>query len=95
MIGEIAKQWEFCGRHWDAEDMKRLLVDQFRRDTKDDPDLREEWAGVVSVDLAPSIDRMGTVLLGIQTRKFSKKLASAFVEWLYAFGANEGVVFTQ
>lgn len=29
MIGEIAKQVEHIGRKWDADDMKRLLVDEF------------------------------------------------------------------
>lgn len=90
-IGDIAKQWEFCGRKWDAEDMKRLCLDQFRRDTIKDPDLAEEWEKMRLVDMAPSLDKTGVVALGVQSRKLTKKLASAFVEWLYAMGAEVGV----
>jgi hypothetical protein len=94
MIGEIAKQWMFCDREWDSEDMKRLLIDQFRRDTVNDDDLKEEWDHVAVIDMAPSIDRKGVVALGVQSKRFTKKLASSFVEWLYAFGAENGVEFT-
>lgn len=93
MLGDLAGQWLFCGRRWDAEDMKRLCLDQFRRDTVKDPDLAELWRGMGQVDMAPSIDGAGVVALGVQSRKFPKKLASAFVEWLHAFGAEHGVVF--
>lgn len=91
MIGDIAKQFKFCERLWDAEDMKRLLIDQFRRDTVKDEDFRELWAQVAKVDLAPSLNGSGTVALGIQSRRFPKKLASAFIEWLFAWGADEGI----
>ena len=33
------------------------------------------------------------VLLGIQSRDFTIKLALAFIAWLYAFGAEQGVRF--
>ena len=93
MVGEIAAQFKFCDRLWDAEDMKRLLLDQFRRDTVKDPDFAELWKGMGVVEMAPSIDGAGVVALGVQSRKFPKKLASAFVEWLHAFGAERDIVF--
>jgi len=93
MIGEIAKQWRFCERKWDAEDMKRLCLDQFRRDTIKDPDLAEEWANVGQIEMAPSIDKSGVVALGFQSRRLTKKLGSAFIEWLYALGAEVGVTW--
>jgi len=93
-IDDIAKQFEFCGRLWDAEDMKRLLLDQFRRDTIKDPQLADEWKKMGVVEMAPSLDRNGVVALGIQSRKFPKALGSAFIEWLYAFGAQNDVQFS-
>ena len=93
MVGEIAAQFKFCDRLWDSEDMKRLLLDQFRRDTVKDPDFAELWRDMGVVEMAPSLDGAGVVALGVQSRKFPKKLASAFVEWLHAFGAERGVVF--
>lgn len=95
MIGDIADQYMFCGRKWDAEDMKRLCIDQFRRDTINDPDFKELWAEVSKIELAPSLDGSGTVALGVQSRRFPKKLAIAFIEWLYCFGAEHGVVWSD
>lgn len=95
MLGDLAAQWTLHGRKWDLESMKRLCVDQFQRDTKDDPDLKDEWSEFDKVQMVPSIDGSGVVLLGVQTRKFSRKLAGAFVEWLYALGAEVGVEWSE
>lgn len=86
MIGDIAEQFTHCGRKWKEGDMKRLLVDQFRRETRDI--LADEWAKFGNVEMVPSLDGSGVVMLGIQTREFTKRLAVSFVDWLYAFGAD-------
>lgn len=95
MIGDIAKQWKFARRYWDADDMKRLCIDQFRRDTIEDSEFAELWRAMGSIDVAPSFDGSGVVMLGVQSRKFPKKLASAFIEWLFALGAEQGVMWTD
>jgi len=82
MIGEIAKQAEHLGAKWDAESWKRLLVDQFMRDSKMDGNR-----------ILPNLDGTGIVQLGSQTRRFSKEQASEFVEWLLAWGAEHGITF--
>lgn len=91
MVADIARQYSHCGRLWDAEDMKRLLVAAFRQDTARDPDLRGLWDSMGQVEMAPSLDGTGIVALGWQTRRFPKGLASAFVEWLFAFGVENGI----
>jgi hypothetical protein len=91
LIGDIARQYVHAGRRWDAEDMKRLLVDAFRRETKDDPALREYWAAIGDFRLAPAIGADGFVMLGYPTRKFPKPLASAFIEWLIAFAVENDI----
>lgn len=95
MIGEVADQFMHCERKWDADDMKRLLVDQFRRDTAHMDEFKALWASIAKVDLAPSLDGSGVVHLGAQTRKFPKKLASAFIEWLNAFASEKDVVWSD
>ena len=99
LIGDIAKQYRHKGMAWDSEDMKRLLVDAFKHETKGDPEnypgLRELWAEMGDVRLVPAIGRDGFVALGDQTRKFPKPLATAFITWLYAFGAENGVRWTD
>ncbi len=93
MVGEIAAQVEVGGKLRDAETMKRLLVDQFKADTLHD--FADEWHRFGSIEMAPSLDGQRVVVLGVQTRKFTRKLASAFIEWLYAFGADAGVTFRE
>lgn len=93
MIGEIAAQVPIGGKLRDKETMKRLLVDQFKADTLSD--MADDWAKFGNVDMVPSLDGQRVVVLGTQTRRFSVRLASAFIEWLYAWGADAGVVFTE
>ena len=80
MINDIAKQAKHLGAKWSSEDWKRLLVDQFMRDTRDS-------GGKV----IPNLDGTGIVQLGFQTRKFTKEQASEFVEWLYSWSGNNGI----
>lgn len=86
IIGEIAASYPIHGRLWDAESMKRLLVDQFWRETKDE--YAEMWEQVGNIRSVPSIDGSGIVSLGAQTRRFPKRLGSVFIEWLNAFKAH-------
>lgn len=79
MIGDIAKQAKHLGSHWDADTWKRLLVDKF---------VREQG---INSQIMANLDGDGIVQLGFQTRKFTKEQASEFVEWLYAWSAENGV----
>lgn len=90
MIGEIAAQVEHIGRKWDADDMKRLLVDEFAEEMR--------LAGVPlhhDGRVTISFDGRRTVQLGIQTAEFYVKEAAQFIEFLYAFGAARDVVFSE
>ncbi len=90
LIGQISQQ--LGGDLADAEDAKRILISAFRIDTRNDSDLAGEWAKFGDVRLGRGL-RGEVVLMGIQSRSFTIKLARAFVEWLYAFGAESGVAF--
>lgn len=82
LIGQIAKQAQHMGAKWSADDFKRLLVDQFMRDIG-------EGGGKV----IPNLDNTGIVQLGTQTRNFSQQQGSEFIEWLYSWGALNGITF--
>jgi hypothetical protein len=43
----------------------------------------------------PSLDGSGVVQLGIQTRRFTVRQASEFIEYLFAWGAENGVVWSE
>jgi len=80
LIGQIAKQAQHLGAKWSAEDFKRLLVDQFVREI-----------GLSGGKVIPNLDGTGIVQLGFQTRNFTQEQGSQFIEWLYAWAANNGV----
>ncbi len=90
MIGEIAHQVEHVGRRWDADDMKRILIDEFAYEMR--------LAGTpLQHDgrVAPSFDGRRIVQLGIQSRNFTVGEAAQFIEFLYAFATPRGVVFRK
>jgi len=84
MIEEIAQQASHLGAKWDAEDWKRLLLNEFAKQ-----------ANLPQGRIVPSLDGSGIVQLGLQSRKLTKEQASEFVEWLHAWGAEHGVTFEQ
>ena len=80
IIGDIAKQAQHMGAKWDADDWKRLLVDQFVKDQ-----------GLNGSKIIPSLDGSGIVQLGMQTRKFTKEQASEFVAFLICWCDQNGI----
>lgn len=88
LIDEIAAQVEHIGRKWDAESMKRLLLDEFADEMRAAGTPLNGDGSVV-----PSLDGRRIVQLGIQSRNLSVKEAAQFIEFLYAFGARRDVVF--
>lgn len=90
MIGDIARQVEHIGRKWDADDMKRLLIDEFAEEMR--------LAGTPlhhDNRVTPSFDGRRIVQLGIQSRDFYAKEAAAFIEFLYAFGSVRDVQWSE
>lgn len=84
MIGDISEQAQHLGSTWDEADWKRLLLDKFARET-----------GRTGGRIIPNLDSNGVVEVGILSRKFGKKDANEFIEWLYAWGAENGCYFTE
>ena len=80
LIGEIAAQASHLGAKWGAEDWKRLLIDKWARET-----------GRSHGKVIPNLDGSGVVEVGVLSRKFGKRDANEFIEWLYAWGAENGV----
>jgi hypothetical protein len=90
MIGDIAKQMEHIGRKWDADDMKRLLIDEFADQMRAAGTPLHHDGRVV-----PSLDGRRIVQLGIQSSDFYVKEASQFIEFLFALGAERGIRWTD
>jgi hypothetical protein len=92
MLNDIAAQTTYAGRKWDREDTKRILIDEFAEEMRQaGTPLHHDEAG----RLIPSEDGRRIIQLGIQSRKFWVKEASAFIEFLFAWGAARGVVWSD
>ncbi len=52
-------------------------------------------AGLPTGRFVQSLDGTGIVQLGLQSRKFSKEEATGFVEWLLAWGAQNGITYEK
>jgi hypothetical protein len=90
MIDDISRQVEHLGRKWDADDMKRLLIDEFAEEMR--------LAGTPlhhDSRVTPSLDGKRIVQLGLQSREFFVKEAAQFIEYLYQVGADRGVVWSE
>ncbi|MFA7291880.1 MAG: recombination protein NinB [Rhodocyclaceae bacterium] len=94
MFGDIARQVKLQGVDLDAESMKRALFSAFKLDTKDMPEFVRAWREFGDMRMIVGF-RGEIVMLGDQTRKLPKALASALIEWLYAFGAEHGVEWSD
>jgi hypothetical protein len=94
MLGDIAEQMQHLTLTLDLDSWKRLCVAQFKADSieNDVPRLAEYWKAK-QMRLMPSLDGKTLVALGDQTRDFPKYVAAGFIEWLNAYGANNGVKF--
>lgn len=96
MIGDISKHCKFMTESMELDDWKRLLVDAFVRVMRSNaisqglPDPFQSQGRVL-----PSLDGTGIVQLGIQTRKFRKKIAAEFIEYLYAYGSENNVPWSE
>jgi hypothetical protein len=84
IIGDIAKQAQHMGAKWSAEDWKRLLVDQFVREI-----------GLTGGKVIPNLDATGIVQLGFQTRNFTTGQGSKFIEFLFAWCAENGIELNE
>lgn len=90
LIGEISRH--IGGDLENPEDAKRILISAFRIDTL--KDMADEWGKFGDMRMGRGL-RGEVVLLGVQSRHFTRKLASAFIDWLHAFGCEHGVEFLE
>jgi len=90
MLGDISKQVPFFGQKRDLETVKRLLVDAFARVKAD---MGEPLPGHGYT--LPSLDGRGVVQLGVQTRSLGKSITSELIEYLFAWGAENNVRWSE
>lgn len=95
MIGDVARQCKHLNQQLDSLAWKRLLVDQFSRESAElDPKLAEYWKRN-AIRFMPSLDGSCVVELSARTRTFPKYVATAFIDWLFSWGADRDVKWSD
>ena len=89
-ISDIAMQCRFMGKRFSVEDWKRLLIDAFARIKAAEGEPLKGWGRIL-----PNLDNSGFVQLGVQSRDLKKAEASEFVEYLYAWGTENNVIWSD
>jgi len=90
MLGDLSKQVQYAGRQWDTEDTKRILIDEFAAEMRMAGSPLHNDSRII-----PSQDGLRIIQLNIRSSDFYVKEAAQFIEFLYAWGADREVVWTE
>ena len=90
MLGDISRQTTYAGRKWDTEDTKRILIDEFADEMRSAGTPLHNDSRII-----PSENGLRIIQLNIRSSDFFVKEAAQFIEYLYAYGANRDVVWTE
>ncbi len=80
-LQDIAKQVTWHGKQFNVLTWKRLTMASFLRELGQQP------------ELIPALDGNGFDIVFEHSSQLGVRKFSAWIEWLYAFGAEHGVVF--
>lgn len=83
IIGDIAKQKEWAGKKRDVETWKRLLVAAWCRVRGD------------AMEILPALDGHGVDIVPARTSELTKSECAELIDFVYAWGAEAGVVFSE
>jgi hypothetical protein len=87
ILADMAPQFTFMGiTGWPMEDVKRLMIDAFARIKAAEGEPLRGWGRVV-----PSLCGTGIVQLGCQSRDFTVKQGSEFIEYLHSYCAENNI----
>lgn len=83
MLTDISRQVEHYGQKFHPDIWKRLTVAAFLREQNERP------------MLIPALDGQGVDVIFERTSKMGKRQMAQLIEWLYAFGAEKGVEWSE
>lgn len=60
----------------------------------------EQWKDIITgsflnAEFVPNIENSGFVAIGMRTSKMNRQIFSALIEYLYSFGASQGVKWSE
>lgn len=91
---DLARDCLYAGRKEDEEVWKRGLLQAFYEATKEDPDFVNDWKNR-KPKMIPTLDGDGLLMLPIESKRFTKNLAKAFITFVHATGDLRGVRWSR
>lgn len=91
MLGDIARQCLHFGRQLTLLQWKRVMAEAFVHVLREEARAKGDPDPFPEGQILPSIDGLRVVQVDVLTRDFTVKQAAAFIEYLYAYGAENGV----
>ena len=79
MLSDIAEQREHCGRFYSKEDWKCIFMHALGQETR----------------FVPALDGKGFLPIGQSSSDLSKEEMSDLFEFMQAWGAENGIVFSE
>lgn len=91
---DLARDCLLGGQKNDEEAWKRALLQAFYEETRDDPQFRSDWQSR-KPRLVPELDGEGMLLVNIESKRFTKNLATAFITFVHSVGDQRGVRWSR
>lgn len=82
-LSDIARQVEWHGQRFSVDVWKRLCTAAWLREEKQSP------------IMVPSLDGAGVDVIYERTSRLTKSQCSRLLEWVLAFGSEQGVVWSE
>ena len=82
MLSDISRQIKHYEQTYSVDVWKRLTMSAWLREANENP------------LMIPAIDGNGIDVIFERTSKLSRKRMAEYIEWVYAFGTNAGVIWS-
>ncbi|HEY1127954.1 MAG TPA: recombination protein NinB [Roseateles sp.] len=93
-FNDLARDCLYAGHKVPAEIWKRGLLQAFYEATKSDPDFADDWRKR-KPRLIPTLEGDGMFMLTIESKRFTKNLASGFITFVHSVGDQRGVRWSR
>ena len=83
MLSDISKQVRHCDKEWKPNIWKRLCIASWLREDGEQP------------IMIPALDGCGIDVIFEKSSKLSIKKMASLIEWVYAYGAENNVAWSE
>lgn len=91
---DLARDCLLGGLKQDTEAWKRALLQAFYEETANDPEFADDWR-TRAPRMVPELHGRGLLMVNVESKKFSVRLARGFIEFVHSVGAERGVRWSR